>query len=182
MGMTGDFQDFRAMLKEQFQSVYDDWSAKMEKIDGMTTKEKRAVFALFDEWDALEQQIHQLECEQVNSKLGAVIPPLVCNALNDVRKYARNKVDKMYADFEELRKEGMSFKEAFDELGMEKIERMGYEKWLAEPPHTIENTVIRPAQYWLSPGNGYDKLKEMGIKEFVKRNSMFMYDNKINNE
>ena len=180
--MTSDFYDFRSAMKEEYQEVYDKWSSLMETMESNTDEQKRESIKLLDEWMEMEINIHQMECDYVNAKLGAVIPQMVCKLRNELKADARERANKKYLEFERLRKDGVSFKEAYEQAGMKKVDREGYADWLNEPVHTLENTNVLSAENWLDEGTGYDKLKEIGITEFVNRNFMFMCGNKNNNE
>ena len=186
MGMvmtTTNFMEYRDMLKEQHSEAYSEWMKNSERLDEMTDEEKRDHARLFGDWFDLEESIHQMECEHLNGneELMKAIHKMCYQKALDVRQWVQEKMDGCYEEYERLRKDGLSFQERAKSIDLEKVEK--YEEYLKTPAPSFNDIVVRPAQCWLPQGDGYDKLKEIGIVEFFKSNNMFMYDNKkYNNE
>lgn len=166
----GSFVDFRAGFIQERDQLHQEWM----KCEG-DIKER---LKFYDKYEEKCAEIKELEAEQIAKQLGDVLAPLIHLQLESEKKRAIEKLEELFTEYEELRKKGVSFAERAKLIDQTRVDNLSV---IAKQviPNKIE--VLHPRE-WLEFGGGYDRLKELGITQFVKLNFKFMYDNKNNNE
>lgn len=177
--MIGNFLDFRQSLIEEREETKSKWSAFVESIDAMPdgTEKNQAIresLNLYDDFEEAEKRVHDLECQHVMHQLGSVLPKVLADVLNSSRDWSKKRLDEMFVEYEDARKKGVPFAEREKMIDSKRVAMM--KKFANEPDVRPSDIILRPAQYWLPEGTGYDKLKELGVRKFCELNAMFMYD------
>lgn len=154
----GNFADFRASLIEDYKKAKQQW------ID--QNNDPR-------EMDEIEAEIHLLECRHVEKQLGKVLLPLGVKIYNGILTSQRAWKEAELARLEVLRKEGMSYSERMQKINPERLQRV---LAVDKGDITLNDIELKPIEQWLEPITGYDRLKEVGVTEFVTRNFSFMFN------
>lgn len=162
---TGSFADFRADLLAELEEM----KQKSLEIDNPTAQ---VVLTYLDELERLEAEIHQIECQQVDKQLGQILPQMICKIYNQgVAERTAWKAQEL-TRLEEMRKNGVSYHERMKTVNSARLERI-----IANDTGeiTVNQVKMLPTAEWLYPISGYDRLKELGVTEFVNRNYFLMF-------
>lgn len=169
---TGNFAEFRAILLQDYFAAKENW----EKFGDVTKDNVKENFRVYDRMMELETEIHRLDCAHVEMQLGNVIPPLIVKLWNEVLSHSRAWKEQEMVKMEDLRKKGVSYQERLKLVNVGRLER--FMRFDNGKDVTLADIEIVPVSGWLEPITGYDRLKELGITEYTKRNLHKMFKTK----
>lgn len=175
---TGSFASFRDSLIEDYRAAKQAWldySTETEKVTDEKERAKRIInsLMLMDKMDEIEAELHELECEQVQHKLGNHLISLGVECYNTILANQRAWKTAELARLDDLRKNGVSYHERMKLINAERIKTI---LAVDKGDITTKDIELKPIKDWLDPIKGYDKLKELGVTEFVRRNFSFIYN------
>lgn len=171
---TGSFVDFRAGMVEDYYLAKQRWIDATEATgDNSSIETLKANMALYDEFEALEAEIHEYECIHVEKQLSGALLPLGVKVYNEMLAHGRAWKEAELARLEEMRKQGISYKERMEKINVRRLKTVLV---VDKGDITINDIEMIPVAQWLEPIVGYDRLKKLGVTEFVKRNFNFMFN------
>lgn len=167
------FQEIRADLIKQHQEKKDIWTLAVDACDGSADSVKQTL-VLMDDMDAVEAEIHELECRHIEKTVVPHLKPLILKHEREFQLTLKQKHEAGWAEIEALRKNGAPFKKIDEEVKKRRLD--GITGLLREREITLNDIILRPVSFWLSPVIDYDKMKELGIEDYVRQNSYLIYE------
>ena len=175
---TGSFTAFRDSMVADYEEAKKRWveySDETEKFPEGAEKMQRIRenIRLYDIADAIEKEIHVLECSHVDRQLSKVLPAMGVKHWNSILQSSRAWKEAELARLEDLRKQGVSYKERMNQINAARLKRI---LAVDKGDITLHDIELRPVEGWLWPIKGYNKLKEVGVTKFVESNFSFMFN------
>lgn len=171
---TGNFGDFRPALVESYHLARQRWVDATEFLDGSASIDTmKSTSALYDEFEALGDELHALDCQHVEKQLKEALIPLGVKIYNDILAKSRVWKETELARLDEMRKDGVPFKERMDKINARRLQSI---LLVDKGDITARDIELRPAAAWLAPLVGYDRLKEQGVTDYVTRNFSLMFN------
>lgn len=176
---TGNpFAAMRDDMIAEYEKARNEWIEFTSQIDSRTDGPEKIVMVkeglkLMDKMDEIEAEIHTLECEQVEHQLGKTLLQLGVACYNTMLANQRAWKEAELARLDDLRKKGVAYQERMKQINGERIKSI---LAVDKGDISLKDIELKPITQWLEPITGYNKLKELGVTEFVRRNFSFIYN------